>query len=175
MSSLVAAGSPSSMRGGGGASSTPQRDDVSLHTARDLLILQGEIDKNAAIIAGLKHETAEAIAAISSSELAAKRHHDALLTELETMRTAIKDLQLQVQGGPTVNISQLEAATAKLSAKKAEWKKLQTECNVMEGVLKQFVLVEALRIQELFDTAREADVVALQMLLSSSSFATSKK
>lgn len=139
---------------------------MSTSSARDLMALQGEIDKNAATIASLTHETAETLAAVAGSEKAAKKHHAALCEELQNLRRVVDSIRAQVQGGPTVRVAQYDAAAGKLARKQAQVKEVQTEVRLLESVLKEFIHEEPLALRELFDTeGSKEDEVALHMVL----------
>ncbi|CUG93447.1 Hypothetical protein, putative [Bodo saltans] len=134
-------------------------------TARDLIVLQGEIDKNAAIIGSLQHETALTLATVSGQERALKKHLLSLQEELRTVRDLTIAMQARVQGGPTVKQSEVDAAIQRRNKKKEDLKTIQREVRLLEGILHEFIDVEPLRIRELFDVSDPNDEIALAMVL----------
>lgn len=134
-------------------------------TARDLILLQGEVDKNSAIIGSLQHETALTLASVAGNERALKKHLAALHEEMRSLAELTASVRLRVQGGPTVKTSEVDAAMVRRDKKRSELQRAQHDARTLEGVLKEFIAVEPLRIQELFDTSDANDEVALAMLM----------
>jgi hypothetical protein len=134
-------------------------------TARDLIVLQGEIDKNAAIIGSLQHETALTLATVSGQERALKKHLMSLHEELRSVSELVAAAKARVQGGPTVKQSEVDAAMQRRDQKRNELKVLQREVRLLEGILHEFIHVDQLRIRELFDLSDPNDEIALAMVL----------
>lgn len=133
-------------------------------TARDLIVLQGEIDKNSAVICSLQHETALTLATVGGQEKALKKHLSSLQEELRTVREMASSMRSRVQGGPTVKTTEVEAAVQRRNKKKDELRAVQREVRLLEGLLHEFIDVEQLRIRELFDLSDPNDEIALAML-----------
>jgi hypothetical protein len=133
-------------------------------TARDLIVLQGEIDKNAAVIGSLQHETALTLASVTGQERALKKHLASLQEELRTVVALTISMRQRVEGGPTVKASEVDAAVERRNKKKAELQAIQREISLLESVFKEFIDVEPLRMRELFDMADPNDEIALAMI-----------
>jgi hypothetical protein len=136
-----------------------------MSSARDLILLQSELDKNAAVIASLTHETAVTLAASTGNERAAKKHLDSLHEELRMTNEMMESARQRVRGGPTVKTSLVDGANAVLAKKKDDRRSIQREVGILESVLKEYIREDLLRLQSLFEMDVAEDHVALAMLL----------